>query len=230
MGTVSGHSENTDLKKSNEILILYSHINQHLSDSSWNKAMEQLPNYMQTGVQALHHWQDRHASLVGKLLLKRALKMFGYPENVLNDIRYSQNGKPYIDSSLDFNLSHTRKHVLCAIGRGLCLGIDIEEIRSMNLEAFKSSFNGNAWDYINNSSNPMRTFFKYWTILESVIKADGRGLEISLPEIGITGSRAFLESKTWYLNSFSKIDNNWISVSSNKKIDKIDWLEIVLPF
>ena len=100
----------------------------------------------------------------------------------------------------------------------------------MNLEAFKSSFNGNAWDYINNSSNPMRTFFRYWTILESVIKADGRGLEISLPEIGITGSRAFLESKTWYLNSFSKIDNNWISVSSNKKIDKIDWLEIVLPF
>ena len=42
-------------------------------------------------------------------------------------------------------------------------------------------------------------FFEYWTKKESVMKADGRGVSIPLPDIVIDGEIAMLDENLWFL-------------------------------
>ena len=114
------------------------------------------------------------------------------PEDVkfiLNDF-----GKPRLKSknNLDirFNVSHSKKLGLIAIGLGCEIGVDIEYINrefvttdiaknyfshSESIELFKQ-----------NTDLQIRSFFNLWTRKESYIKAQGKGLSIPLDSFDIS--------------------------------------------
>ena len=89
--------------------------------------------------------------------------------------------------------------VVCAIGAGIKLGIDVEGIKPVDFDHFRDVMTIEQWDIINRSKSPLKTFFTYWAIKESVIKADRRGLSIPLTDIHVTNDFVDYDNERWYL-------------------------------
>jgi 4'-phosphopantetheinyl transferase len=159
-------------------------------------------------------WQDRHSHLLGKLLLLKGLNI---TYNILEHIQYNFYQRPFISSmDIDFNISHSGKYVLCAIGEHLQVGVDIEEIKKNSLEDFKKVMTSKQWDIINNAPEPYREFYKFWTIKESVIKADGRGLSIPLDELEIDNNTVNYDGRLWYIAELNLDSQYAASIATNK--------------
>lgn len=119
-------------------------------------------------------------------------------ENSLADLSYSPYGKPYLPD-IEFNISHSADLVICALGKQRKLGVDVERIRPVDFSHFGNIFTTQQWNDIYQSEDPYRSFFSYWTKIESVAKADGRGLSIPLPLVQIKEEGVYHETVFWYL-------------------------------
>jgi 4'-phosphopantetheinyl transferase len=185
------------------IHIYYSVCTEPLSERAYIYYLNQLPGPLQEKNVKYRRWQDKHLHLFGKMQLLAGLKNMGYTDNILNKINYNDYSRPYLNKDIDFNISHSGEYVLCAIGKNLRLGIDVEEIKQINFDDFEQVMTHRQWLDIMQSEDPERFFFKYWTIKESVIKADSRGLSIPLLDIHVNDNKVCYDNKTWYLKEFN---------------------------
>ncbi|MEK4444263.1 MULTISPECIES: 4'-phosphopantetheinyl transferase family protein [unclassified Niallia] len=102
-----------------------------------------------------------------------------------NDITLCINnfGKPYLKEypEFQFNISHSGDYVLCAIS-DRPVGIDIEEIKDIDLKIADRFFTNSEINYINQATNENRIkrFYSIWTAKESYIKFIGEGMSIPL--------------------------------------------------
>ncbi|MCB2410659.1 4'-phosphopantetheinyl transferase family protein [Hymenobacter lucidus] len=144
-------------------------------------------------------WQDKQAHLFGKLLVHHALTKLGFADDVLSQILYSSHGRPYVVGNADFNLSHSGHYILCAAGQGIRLGVDVEEMRNIDFSHFDEVMTPAQWQQINHCQNPLQKFYELWTIKESVIKADSRGLTIPLKNIIPDNGQVDLDDSNWYI-------------------------------
>lgn len=181
------------------IQIYYTSFNKPFDNTLFDSLIFKLPDSMQKKVRAFRKWQNQHESLLGKLLLMHGLIENGYNYEIINDIIYNDYGRPYINANIDFNISHSGNCIVCAIAKDLKLGIDIEEIKYNDLSDYKIAMTDEQWQNIFESPSPHSKFFKYWTIKESVIKAEGKGMSIPLNELSILGNIASYGSNKWYL-------------------------------
>ncbi|MBL6446017.1 4'-phosphopantetheinyl transferase superfamily protein [Fulvivirga sp. 29W222] len=175
-------------------------------------------------------WQNRHAHLLGRLLLVEALKAYGIESNIWNSIKYNEYKRPYLTlNEYDFNISHSGDFVTCAIGKNIRLGIDIEENRKVNLKHFRNIMTLGQWDEINSASAPLKVFYKYWTIKESVIKADGRGFYIPLDELEVEQNSVQFEDKLWFVKEIEFANGYSASLATDQpssfKMHYIDFYE-----
>ena len=74
-------------------------------------------------------------------------------------------GKPYIIGTNQFNISHSGNLIVCAFSESK-IGIDIEKIRNVNIENFRSYFSDDEYTDIANSSAINKLFFQYWKNLK----------------------------------------------------------------
>ncbi len=185
---------------SDPITILYTHFDNQLPEIEYNKLLNLLlPDQIERNKRFVR-WQDRHSHLFGRLLLKAGLEMYGFAKDCLNALQYNKYDRPYLSNDIDFNISHSGSYVICAIGKDLKLGIDIEKVQKMEFNDFKKVMTPEQWQNINKDNYPMRAFFKYWTIKESVIKADSRGLSIPLQELHVKDNQVSYDNSTWHLH------------------------------
>lgn len=117
----------------------------------------------------------------------------------------------------DFNISHSGDYVICVLGEGLRLGIDIEEWRDIDFDHFRKVMTNEQWGGILHSSNFTKSFFKYWTIKESVIKAEGKGLSIPLLNLHVNNNSVQYDNQMWYLNKLDIDDKYSTRLATNKK-------------
>lgn len=157
-----------------------------LSHSELSALAMVLPDKMQKEVWKYRRWQDRYANLFGKLILLTALLEKGYPKNVLETIAYTDFGKPYIPSGIEFNISHSGDSVICAISEQTPIGIDIEEKKPVDIYEFDGIFSDLEWSTLVSDTEPKENFYRFWTTKESVIKAVGKGLSLVLKEVMTT--------------------------------------------
>ncbi|WP_158077293.1 4'-phosphopantetheinyl transferase family protein [Caenibacillus caldisaponilyticus] len=88
-------------------------------------------------------------------------------------------GKPPIY----FNLSHSNGIVTCAISSNLHIGIDVENIKQDYLDIMEQIYLPKEIEFVNNGMNKndkLRRFYLIWTLKESLTKALGLGLSLSL--------------------------------------------------
>jgi len=123
---------------------------------------------------------------LGKLLLETAMKKAGLPGD-LNGLGVSAYGRPCWANGPDFNISHSGTRVVCVLSLQGRVGIDLELCADLSISDFESQFTALEWAAITGSETPLLTFYRYWTAKESLIKADGRGLQIPLVELEISG-------------------------------------------
>jgi len=178
-----------------------------LSDQAFEKAVLLLPAAMQQNLKKFRRWQDAHADLYGKLLLKEAISALGYNHD-LGSLHKTKYGKPYFkDSNFGFNISHSGNYILCVISTDekLNLGIDIEEIKPIALESFIDVFTDQEKKEIIHKNN----FYTFWTRKEAVAKADGRGLIIPFDTIDTLGLCVGLNKTTYNLYEIH-IDDKYV--------------------
>lgn len=181
------------------VQVFYTRIHEQMPQWLYNKYLNLLPPDLQQKNMRLRNWKDRLLQLSGKILLLDALRQFGVSAGCLHDLRYNEYSRPYLPGDIDFNISHSGNYVLCAVGKNVQLGVDIEQIKNISFDDFENVMNAEQWQRIKNSHNQLQQFYNYWAIKESVIKADSRGLSLPLKKIFIENNTALCDNKTWYL-------------------------------
>jgi 4'-phosphopantetheinyl transferase len=144
---------------------------------------------------------DRVRFLAGRLLAAYALFPEGgsTPAAFHERVRIAAHGRPFLPDGPDFNLSHSGEVAICAVGEGCTVGVDVERIRPVEIEPFSGCFSADEWRLLASARDPLEAFFRYWTIKESVLKADGRGLGVPMREVRVFGREAELEGRRWYI-------------------------------
>ena len=168
-----------------------------LPAAQFGQLLALLPGSLQQKVGGFRRWQDAHASLLGKLLLRSALLNAGYPAD-LNRLGYSETQKPTLPGAPHFNISHSGHRVVCLLYDKGPVGIDIEAFNPFSFEELGGHFTTGEWEAIRNAPSPLAAFYRFWTAKESIIKADGRGLGISLQELDLSaGSPVVQDGRRW---------------------------------
>ena len=181
------------------IVILFTKCDEKLSNETWENHLNSLPKKLQKRILRFRRWQDRQAGLYGKLLLRKALTGCGYSENCLENLKYTKYGRPFLDKDIDINISHSEEFVVCSVSESGRVGIDIEKIKPVELSRFKKYILPEVWKEINQSDEKDKLFCDYWTMVESSLKADGRGLSLPIEEIVVNKNKVSLYGKIWYI-------------------------------
>src|SRR6267154_4415576 len=133
--------------------------------------------------------ESRKQFLISRVLLRTSLSR--YLETAPQEWRFTTDryGRPRLDPQfqgvkLDYNLSHTRGLVACAITTSRRVGVDAEDCRRERVpleiaRAYFSAVEAKTLSSLSPAMQPER-FFENWTLKESFAKADGRGLALPL--------------------------------------------------
>lgn len=207
-----------------EILIFYTKIETPLPEVFRSSFLAECPVKIVSKNSRYVRWQDRDANIAGLYLLVEAMKHAGYQGYVLNNLRYTDYGRPYLSDGPDFSISHAGEFVVCAIApNGARLGVDIEHIRPVDHDSLTGIMNENELEKMRNSEDQMTMFYEFWTMKESVIKADGRGLSIPLTEVSGDNNTVTYEGIQWSVFQPFFKPNYSFSLAVNVPGCKLNW-------
>jgi 4'-phosphopantetheinyl transferase len=187
-----------------------------LTTQQWEKYYSILPPCQIEKNKRFKKWEDRQSHLFGRLLLQRGLINLGYNENVLESIKTTNFNKPFINDSVDFSISHSKKYVICAISQKVSLGIDIEKKDfAFDISHATNIFSPNENKFILYSNNKVAAFFRLWTRKESLVKANGKGFFIQLDQINCLPDQVIVENKTWHIQDINLNHDYAVSLSTS---------------
>lgn len=205
----------------NQVLVLYNYIDASLKLDFYKSYYPLFPDCVIEKIVNYQKKEDKITSIVGKYLLLYGLKKMRLSENI-DSLNYTNNKRPYLRElpQVDFNISHTKGLVLCVLSSRIRIGVDVEKMETVNLHNFKNQFSSIQWECINNSSNPLHLFYRYWVQKEAIVKADGVGLAHSFSDIEIIFDRVVLNKHTWFLKAISinKDYCSWLASSEHVEI------------
>lgn len=136
-----------------------------------------------------HFVKDKKRFTICRALLKILLaEHIGITtDEIILDI--NSNKKPYLSShpSVFFNVSHAGDYALIGLATSP-IGVDIEYInKSFDYhEVLPHIFHKIEIDEVNNNLDKHRTFYKFWTRKEAIVKAIGKGIDDNLVKLPVT--------------------------------------------
>lgn len=181
-------------------------------------------------IQRFYRFEDIQRTLLGDILVRYSVckrLAIRNKELVFGTGKYE---KPFLlyPNRIHFNISHSEDCVVCAIDDEP-LGIDIEIEKPIDLKIAEQFFSKD--EYIAIQSQPQEARQKYfyllWTLKESYIKAEGKGLSIPLDSFTISfdGNRISLKSDYEFIkHSFYQYElfgKYIMSICTNNKILKL---------
>lgn len=185
------------------MLVLYSEISEKAHESRMQKYLDFVGSKFINKILNYRRWQDRQSFLLGRLMLAECFKIYGLSSNEINNLQYTNFGKPFLSSNaVFFNISHSGNFVVCAITDKSEVGIDIQLISTITLDDFKSQLTEKEWSKILLSDNKNEAFFDYWTQKEAVIKAHGSGLSLPLKSFDVLDNTTSINGEKYYLKEF----------------------------
>ena len=194
-----------------------------IDEEEWRQQwLPQVPNFLLPKTNRLRHVQDQQLHVFGWLLLPRLMNL-ETPHSWWDDIAYGHRGKPYFRNIPgNFNLAHSGAIAICAWNSQLPVGVDIEQIKSIDLRDFHRVMNQDQWSMINAHTNPQHLFFQFWAIKESVIKADGRGVAMNLKSIQISDQQVSYHDKKWFYQNLQIQSGYKASLAMEKQIGELE--------
>lgn len=139
----------------------------------FNDYLNSFPEFLQKDFTKYRYYEDRMRTMAGKLLLRKAIKAFKVDVS-LDELKYNEYKKPYLDNGPYFSISHSNNQIICAASHEE-VGADIEEIRDINIDDFTAGFSDIEISTIHNSNNQVFELFKVWTLKEALLKYSGKG-------------------------------------------------------
>lgn len=127
--------------------------------------------------------EDKKRSILAEVLLRHSLKKdFGISSEQIQFIN-NNYGKPKLKNfeHIHFNLAHSGDWVVCVVSDAP-IGIDVEQIKTIDIGIAKAFFTSDEYKDILSQpkENQIKYFHKLWTLKESYVKAEGKGLYIPL--------------------------------------------------
>ncbi len=155
--------------------------------------------------------------ITGRLLLKKALFKNGLSTSLLEEIRYSEHGKPsFVD--YNFSISHSNGYVVLIFGTEFTVGIDIEKKKNIDLKLFNYLFTELEWKSIVEAENSLERFYWFWVRKEALLKAAGCTLK-DLKQLEVLEHQGMYKDKRYYFESFDfDADFNGV-VAMEEKVD-----------
>ncbi len=139
------------------------------------------------------------------------------PESVR--FTYGPSGKPALDDfraeSLVFNLSHSGGWGLCAVTRGVAVGVDVERLdRKVDYDKLAARFfsvNEQKCLQAGSEHRRRRLFFRIWTRKEAWLKGKGGGFSDPDQDIGLAHlAGCYTHDGNWWLRSFP-VGHNYLA-------------------
>lgn len=137
----------------------------------------------------------RFADCVTRALVRTTLSRYADVDPAAWQFEKGDHGKPEVSAPglkapLRFNLSHTRRYIVCAVTRRDDLGVDIETTQRKNdvLNIADRYFSQreitDLFDLPEHQQH--NRFFDYWTLKEAYMKARGEGISLGLGNFSFT--------------------------------------------
>ncbi|MGJ8550148.1 4'-phosphopantetheinyl transferase family protein [Winogradskyella wichelsiae] len=147
--------------------------------------------------QRYHQLKDSNRFIICRALLKYVIAEEKGLDISQIHFEKKANHKPYfpLDRSLFFNVSHAGDFAVIALGN--CeLGIDVEQIDSnfKYSDILSSVFSVEEINFISHSEFERRTFYKFWTRKEAIVKATGKGIDEEFINIPVLDGAHFVSS------------------------------------
>lgn len=137
-----------------------------------------------------HFDKHRNSFVIARGFLRHVLSRYFDTEPDALRFSYSEYGKPALDGTLYFNLSHSHRVALLAITEDRQIGVDVEHIRAdfATEEIARRFFSHLEVESFNSlrTEEQVAAFFRCWTRKEAFIKATGKGLSQPLDKFDVT--------------------------------------------
>jgi 4'-phosphopantetheinyl transferase len=139
-------------------------------------------------VQSFIKPEDADRGLIGDILIRSIICSKLNMANKEIHFTVESYGKPCVAGlpSFHFNIAHSGHWIVCAVD---CdpVGIDIEEIKPINLDVAKYFFSIQEYRWLMDQDEAARLsgFYELWTLKESFIKWLGKGLSYPLQSFSI---------------------------------------------
>jgi 4'-phosphopantetheinyl transferase len=183
-----------------------------------------MPSGIRASIPRYNRWQDRQATLFGKLLLLRVLRMKFHDTGMqkFQSLEITRYGKPFIPGGPEFSISHSGEMVVLAVIQSGAIGIDIEKIRTVNIEDYSRYLPEVAnlhekydIDRVND------IFFDCWTKKEAVLKGYGQGLLAPLEQVAIKEGTAFFCETTWFIKKLLIDSGYCCHVATDQRLEHV---------
>jgi 4'-phosphopantetheinyl transferase len=184
-----------------------------------------MPPGIRASIRSYQRWQDRQATLFGKLLLLRALRMAFQDTGLqkLQPLESTPYGKPFLPGGPEFNISHSGEIVVLAVARSGAVGIDVEKIHAVEIEDFSqylpevASLRGQL-----DADRLNHLFFDCWTRKEAVLKGAGKGLLAPLKQVTIQEGSARFCGTSWHIRRLPLDEGYCCHVATDQLPDSVD--------
>jgi 4'-phosphopantetheinyl transferase len=195
-----------------------------VSGSLEQEYLAMMPSGIRASIPRYNRWQDRQATLFGKLLLLRVLRMKFHDTGMqkFQSLEITRYGKPFIPGGPEFSISHSGEMVVLAVIQSGAVGIDIEKIRTVNIEDYSRYLPEVAnlhekydIDRVND------IFFDCWTKKESVLKGYGQGLLAPLEQVAIKEGTAFFCETTWFIKKLLIDSGYCCHVATDQRLEHV---------
>lgn len=183
-----------------------------------------MPAKLRASIARYKRWQDRQATLFGKVLLLKALRKIFHDDwmQKFQSLEVSRDGKPFIHGGPEFNISHSEGMVVVAVTRQGAIGIDVEKIRAINIGDFSKYVPEVANLHENNSAEQATIlFFDCWTRKEAVLKGCGTGLLAPLEQVVLKENTALFRDTTWFLKKLSLDERYCCHVATEQPLEHV---------
>jgi 4'-phosphopantetheinyl transferase len=195
-----------------------------LSGSLEQEYLAMMPLGVRASIQRYKRWQDRQATLFGKLLLLRVLWMKFHDAGMqkFQSLEITRYGKPFIPGGPEFSISHSGDAVVLAVTDAGTVGVDIEKIRTVNIEDYSRYLPEVAnlhekydIDRVND------IFFNCWTQKEAVLKGYGQGLLAPLEQVAFKEGTALLNETTWFIEKLFIDSGYCCHVATDQRLEHV---------
>jgi 4'-phosphopantetheinyl transferase len=180
------------------VIISYIDI-EDFSESEFQRAQKDVPGIVRDQAELEEVWRRK---LLGRWLIMKTMEMYGIDTNLFKTLAFTDWGKPYFRGiPLFFNIAHSYNVISGAMTFQGEIGIDIEKYRVINIDEFQNDLTVSEWKTISSSPEASKSMLELWTKKESLLKADGRGLQIPLRNVVLRENTAWIsgEQKKWKL-------------------------------
>ncbi|MGN1419769.1 MAG: 4'-phosphopantetheinyl transferase family protein, partial [Acutalibacteraceae bacterium] len=201
--------------------IYYSYIGD-FDESFFENADVFLPKEKREKISEYKNLRAKKESILGWYLFSCGCREFHVQNRKL---RFGENGKPGFENEpIFFNISHTDGFVCCAFSE-FPVGIDAEKVHDFKFSVAERVLCQNELEVLKKSRNQPKTFIRLWTLKESFLKQNGKGIAAGLKALDFSD---YIEKKAFRFETLAfrcdEIEDYLISICSFD--DKVEFIRI----